>query len=134
MHPLLENDHQKLIDLLDALDKVVLTGDGVNQVNKYIGDFAELAKKEFRNEEEIMETRKYTDIVSHKKEHADLLEKLAVIKNKLDSGHTPFGRTYMQSLRRWLEAHLVSTDNKLDQFLYQANGDSNKSDHSEISD
>lgn len=128
MHPLLDKDHQQLIDLLDALDKCTSTGSSANQVSKYLSDFVALAEEEFRNEEAIMETYKYTEIIDHKKEHADLLKQLFILKSKLDSGHTPFGKEYMQSLRRWLEGHLFNSDNKLVKFLYQINAESNKPD------
>ena len=73
-----------------------------------------------------METCKYPEITDHKKEHADLLEQLFILKNKLDNGHTPFGKDYMQLLRRWLEVHLCDADNRLENFLYQVNTNSNK--------
>ncbi|MBE9526395.1 MAG: hemerythrin family protein, partial [Proteobacteria bacterium] len=70
MHPLIEKEHQQLIDLLDALDKCISTGNSANQVHKYLSDFVALAEEHFRNEEAIMETYKYTEIIDHKKEHA----------------------------------------------------------------
>jgi len=126
MHQLLENEHQQLIDLLDALDKCISTGNSVNQVYKHLSDFVALAEEHFKNEEEIMEAYKYPEIINHKKEHADLLEQLFILKNKLDNGHTPFGKDYMQLLRRWLEVHLFAADNRLEEFLYQVNANSNK--------
>ena len=128
MHPLLEKEHQQLIDLLDALDKCISTGNSVNQVHKYLSEFIALVEEHFKNEEAIMETYKYTEIIDHKKEHADLLKQLFVLKNKLDNGHTPFGKDYMQLLRRWLEEHLFDADNRLEKFLYQINANSNKTD------
>ena len=83
--------------------------------------FESAAEKHFRNEEIIMETWKYTERKDHTKEHADLLDQLFVLKNKLDSGSTPFGEEYMKSLRKWLEEHLLDADNRLDKFLYQIN-------------
>jgi hemerythrin len=124
MHPLLEQEHQQLIDLLDVLDQCISTGNSANQVDKYLGDFVALAEEHFRNEEIIMDTFSYPDIIDHKKEHADLLEQLFVLKNKLDKGHTPFGKDYMQLLRHWLEGHLLDADNRLDKFLYQVNKNS----------
>ena len=128
MHPLLEKEHQQLIDLLDALDNCISKGGSVNQAYEYLSDFVALAEEHFKNEEEIMETYKYTEINDHKKEHADLLEQLFMLKNKLDYGHTPFGKDYMQLLRHWLEEHLFDTDNRLEEFLYQVNANSNKTD------
>ena len=126
MHPLLEKEHQQLIDLLDALDKCISTGNSANQVRKYLSEFVALAEEHFKNEEEIMEAYKYPEIIDHKKEHADLLKQLFVLKNKLDYGHTPLGKDYMQLLRRWLEEHLFDADNRLENFLYQMNANSNK--------
>ena len=126
MHSLLEKEHQQLIDLLDALDKCISTGNSANQVRKYHSDFVALAEEHFKNEEAIMETYKYPEITDHKKEHADLLEQLFILKNKLDNGHTPFGKDYMQLLRRWLEVHLFDADDRLENFLYQVNANSNK--------
>lgn len=126
MHPLLEKEHQQLIDLLDALDKCISTGDSANQARKYLSDFVALVEEHFKNEEAIMETCKYPEISDHKKEHADLLEQLFILKNKLDNGQTPFGKDYMHLLRRWLEVHLFDADNKLENFLYQVDTNSNK--------
>lgn len=128
MHPLLEKEHQQLIDLLDALDKCISAGNSVNKAHKYVGDFVALAEEHFKNEEEIMEAYEYAEINDHKKEHADLLEQLYVLKNNFDSGHTPFGTDYMQLLRSWLEDHLFDADNRLDKFLYEINETGNKKD------
>jgi len=128
MHPLQEQEqeHQQLIDLLDALDLCISNGDSANKVSKYLSDFVALAEEHFKNEEEIMETYEYPEILNHKKEHANLLEQLFILKNKLDNGQTPFGKDYMQLLRNWLEEHLLGTDNMLEEFLYQVNVNSNK--------
>ena len=75
-----------------------------------------------------METYKYPEIIDHEKEHADLLEQLFLLKNKLDNGYTPFGKDYMQLLRNWLDEHLFDADNKLEEFLYQVNAKSNKTE------
>ena len=128
MHPLLEKEHQQLIDLLDALDKCISTGNSANKVDKYLSDFVALAEEHFKNEEAIMETYKYPEINDHEKEHADLLEQLFLLKNKLDNGYTPFGKDYMQLLRNWLDEHLFDADNKLEEFLYQVNAKSNKTE------
>jgi len=128
MHPLLEKEHQQLINLLEALDKCVSKGQSQNQAYKHLDDFVTLAEEHFKNEEEIMEAYKFPDIIDHKKEHADLLEQLFTLKSKLGHGHTPFGTDYMQLLRNWLEVHLFDADDKLEKFLYQVNLNSNKTD------
>jgi hemerythrin len=129
MHPLLEKDHQQLIDLLEALDKCVSKGQSKNQAYKYLDDFVTLAEEHFKNEEEIMETYKYPEIVDHKNEHTSLLEQLYSLRSKLRGGHTPFGTPYMNLLRNWLEDHLLDTDNKLEEFLYQVNANNNESNN-----
>ena len=128
MHPLLEKEHQQLIDLLDALDKCISTGNSANKVDKYLSDFVALVEEHFKNEEAIMEIYKFPDIIDHEKEHADLLEQLYILKNKLDNGQAPFGKDYMQLLRNWLDEHLFDADNKLEEFLYQVNAKSNKTE------
>jgi len=121
MHPLLEKEHQQLINLLEALDKCVSKGQSQNQAYKHLDDFVTLAEEHFKNEEEIMEAYKYPEIVNHKIEHTSLLEQLFTLRSKLRDGHTPFGTDYMKLLRNWLEDHLLDTDNKLEEFLYQVN-------------
>jgi hemerythrin-like metal-binding protein len=128
MHPLLEKEHQQLIDFLDALDKCISKGNSVNQAYKHLSDFVALAEEHFKNEEAIMEAYKYPEIIDHKKEHADLLEKLFILKSKLGHGHTPFGKDYMQTLRNWLEVHLFDADDRLEKFLHRADANSNKTD------
>jgi hemerythrin len=126
MHPLLEKEHQQLIDLLDALDKDIWKGGSVNQVVKHLDDFVASAREHFKNEEKIMEAYKYADIIDHKKEHARLLEQLYTLQSQLSKGQTPFGKDYMQLLRNWLEVHLLDTDSRLEEYLSQINTDSDK--------
>ena len=126
MHPLLEKEHQQLIDLLDALDTCVLKGKSMNQVVKHLDDFVTLSEDHFKNEEKIMEAYKYPEIIDHKNEHAQLLEQLRSLRSQLSKGQTPFGKDYMKLLRYWLEAHLLDTDNRLEEFLYQINADTKK--------
>ena len=128
MHPLLEKEHQQLIDLLDALDNCISKGGSVNQAYDYLSDFVALAEEHFKNEEAIMEAYQFPEIIDHKKEHADLLEQLFILKSKLDHHNTPFGKDYMQFLRDWLQVHLFDADNKLEEFLYQVKSNSNKTD------
>ena len=128
MHQLLEKEHQQLIDLLDALDKCISEGDSVNQAYKYLSDFVVLAEEHFKNEERIMKAYNYPEFIHHEKEHADLMEQLFVLKNKLGHGHTPFGKDYMQLLRNWLEVHLFDADDRLEKFLYRVDANSNKTD------
>ena len=128
MHPLLEKEHQQLTDLINAIDKCLLKGNSVSQVIKHLDAFVALAEDEFINEEKIMSAYKYPEIIDHKKKHARLLEQLRSIHSKLRKGHTPFGKDYMHWLRNWLEAHLLGADNRLEEFLYQVNVDSNKID------
>jgi len=120
MHTLLEKEHQQLIDLLDALDESISKGGSASQAYKHLDDFVALTEAHFRNEEVIMKTYSYPEISVHKKEHADLLEELYVLKDKLGHGHTPFGQDYMQLLREWLDVHLFGPDSRLDKFLDQA--------------
>ena len=121
MHPLLEEEHQQLIDLIEALDKCVSQGQSKNHVYNYLDEFVTLAEEHFRNEEEAMEVYQYPEIVHHKNEHINLLEHLHNLRGKLHDGLTPFGTEYMKLLRSWLEDHLLDTDNKLERFLYQVN-------------
>jgi len=128
MHPLLEKEHQQLIDLLDALDKCISEGNSVNQAYKHLSDFVILAEEHFRNEEKIMKAYNYPEFIHHEKEHTDLMEQLFVLKNKLGHGHTPFGKDYMKLLRNWLEVHLFDADDRLEEFLHRVDANSNKTD------
>ena len=124
MHPLLEKEHQQLIDLLDALDNCISEGGSANQAYKHLSDFVVLAEEHFKNEEEIMEAYHFPEIIDHKKEHAELLEQLFTLQSKLGHGHRPFGREYMQFLRNWLDVHLFNADDRLDNFLHQVSQNS----------
>ena len=112
MHPLLEEEDEQLIGLLNSLDKSISDGDSASQVYDYLYDFVALADRHFKNEEVIMKDYEYPEIISHKKEHADC--------------KAPFGKDYMQFLRNWLEGHLSSADSRLNEFLYQVNANKNK--------
>lgn len=127
MHPLLEKDHQKLIDLIEVLDNCVKKGNSVSQVDHYLDAFVKLAQDEFKNEEKLMKAYHYPDFVEHQKEHTHLLEQLRSMHSQLNQGHTPFGKEYMEWLRSWLETHLLDADNQLDKFLFKINAISHKS-------
>ncbi len=110
---LIDGDHRKLVDLLNALFQSMQGGQDSGGEGKAMNDLIAWTGEHFRHEEQEMERTRYFAEFAHRAEHAKLLNQLADLKRILDAGGRINNPAVADFLSHWLRDHILTADMKL---------------------
>ena len=116
----IDNDHQKLIDLLNQLHNAMAQGHGKEVVGKILNELIRYTHEHFKREEEHMQKIRYADFKQHQAEHDKLLKDVLELQTKFHSGNGMLSVQVFSFLRNWLVQHIMGTDKKLALAMRQA--------------
>jgi hemerythrin-like metal-binding protein/PAS domain S-box-containing protein len=110
----IDKDHQVIVGLLN---KIAHESHGTGNASKTIKEMIGYTQYHFLREEAIMETSKYPNLESHRKQHRDLISQIhqmAELHSVENDAQTPteLGRF----LRDWWTHHILDVDMKLTKF------------------
>jgi len=108
----IDNQHKKLIKLINDLHEGMRNRQGKTVLGKILDELIEYTVVHFRDEEQIMEKNQYPDLVPHKSRHNDLIEQVEALKKKHDSGAIMLSLSTMDFLKSWLTDHILGVDKK----------------------
>lgn len=66
---LLAQQHQKLFDTVNELDRALRTGEGNSVIDPILGKLVDYARVHFAEEESLMETHNFPGLSTHRTEH-----------------------------------------------------------------
>ena len=112
-----DNQHKKLIDLINSLNDAMQAGHAADVQGKVLAELVKYTVSHFDYEEKLMAQHKYEDTPAHKAEHAKFVQTAGDLKKKFDSGSAVITNDIMNFLREWLTNHIMKTDKKLGQAL-----------------
>lgn len=115
-----DNQHKKLIDLINQLNDAMQAGKGNDVMGKVLSELVNYTVFHFGYEEKLMGEHKYEDTPAHKVEHQKFVQTAGDFKKKFDSGTAVVSVELMNFLRDWLTTHIMKTDKKLGQALSKA--------------
>lgn len=115
-----DNQHKKLIDLINQLNDAMLGGKGDQVLGKVLSELVNYTVTHFGYEEKLMAQHGYADTAAHKAEHAKFVQTAGDLKKKFDSGNAKITTDIMNFLRDWLTNHIMKTDKRLGQALNKA--------------
>ncbi len=113
----IDNQHKKLINMINSLYDAMGVGKGKDVVEKLLNDLVDYTKTHFSNEEVLMSKFNYPDYNSHRAEHDKLLKQVKEFQDKLKSGESVLSITLMNFLKELLNVHIMKIDVKLGSFL-----------------
>ncbi len=116
---LIDGDHRKLIEFVNAFFESKQSGQPQNRVSKAMKDLIAYTGEHFAREEAEMERTKYVAALAHKSEHAKLLRQLVELKEMLDVGGRMNTPAVADFLSQWLHDHILASDKKLAAALKQ---------------
>lgn len=116
-----DEQHQKLINLINDLDNAMAKGRGRDVMGKIVTELEDYTNTHFSFEEVCFATFNYADAASHKAEHAKFVSELTRFKADYDASKLGLSMTVMQFLCDWLKKHIVGTDKKYSA-CFNANG------------
>ena len=109
----IDEQHMRLIELINQLSDAMYSGRGQNMLNKVLTVLETYALYHFDTEEKLMATHKYDESAAHKNGHELFTETVKRFRYKFDSGHVVVSTEILFFLREWIIAHIMKTDREL---------------------
>jgi hemerythrin-like metal-binding protein len=110
---ILDNDHKRLIELINELHDAMLAGRGKEALSKILDGLIAYTIEHFRREEGMLVNAEYPDLSAHRKEHEKLTQQVRDIQKKyLEGKSLMISMEVMTFLKDWLANHIQGTDKK----------------------
>ncbi|KJV05136.1 bacteriohemerythrin [Methylocucumis oryzae] len=113
----IDQQHQKLVQLINGLHNHMLAGDANEIMAKVLSRVIEYTGFHFSTEEQFMQQYNYPNAEKHLKEHKDLVDIAVNLQHKLESGNTHITMETMHFLQDWLQHHILGSDKELAHYL-----------------
>ncbi len=112
--PLVDEQHKKLFEIADdifLLIKDSVAVDKYDRILKLLEELKDYTIYHFDSEEKYMQTIAYKNYFSHKKEHAQFIEKIEGIDlTKLDENQNAYLLDIMDYVVTWIGTHILEKD------------------------
>ncbi len=112
-HKDIDEQHQKLIDLVNRLNDAMRAGHSKEILNDVLTQLVNYTVYHFNTEERLMAQYHYTASATHKTEHQKFIDDVSRFKKNFDLGQSTVSTEIMNFLRDWLARHIMQTDKKL---------------------
>jgi hemerythrin len=109
--------HQKLIGMINELNDAMARGKGKDVLGNIISGLINYTASHFAMEEKYFDKYKYPAAPSHKKEHADFVQKVTQFQDGFNKGSLSLTLEVMSFLKDWLVKHIQGTDKKYGPFF-----------------
>ena len=116
----IDDQHQRLIVLVNELNDAMQAGQGKAKLGAVLSELVRYTVYHFATEERLMDKYHYELSVAHRAAHRKLEEDVGAFKIKFDAGDATISTELMNFLRDWLSRHILATDKKLAQALNKA--------------
>ena len=116
---LIDEDHRKLVELVNAFFQSMQSGQGNGGVRKAMKQLIAYTEEHFAREEAEMQRIQYVAALAHQAEHIKLLKQLVELKAMLDAGGRINIPAVSDFLGAWLRDHILAADMKLAAALKQ---------------
>lgn len=110
---LIDNDHKKIIEMVDRLHAVMNEGKGKDVLDKVLRNLVHYTQEHFRREEELMRSIGFDGYLQHKAEHEKLLKQVVELQQKFENGTATLSIQVLHFLRDWLVNHIGKSDKEL---------------------
>lgn len=109
--PSIDNQHKKLVTMINQLHDGMMNGKGKEVVGPVLKGLIEYTATHFKYEEQLFDKVRYPDAAIHKKEHDDLVRRVVEIQQKYEqSGPGALTIQVMNFLKEWLTHHIQGAD------------------------
>ena len=107
-----DEQHRKLVDMINDLYKAMKSGQGKAVIEKLLDDLANYTIYHFDAEEKCFHKFNYSETSGHIKIHEELKSKVIGFINRYKSGSENISMDLMNFLKDWLENHICKTDKR----------------------
>ena len=111
--PSIDEQHKKLVLLLNQLHDGMMAGKGKDVLGGVIKGLIDYTANHFRYEEDLFARTGYPESAAHKQEHTELVRRVVEIQKKYEqSGPAALTIQVMNFLKDWLTTHILKSDMK----------------------
>lgn len=115
----IDEDHRKLVDIFNVLNHAVAEDESPDYLRAILDELINCTVWHFSHEERLMLKYRYPDAAAHSQEHRELIASARELQQEILHGGTVSER-HIVFLERWLTEHILTADQKLGNFLYEA--------------
>jgi hemerythrin len=112
-----DDQHQKLVEMLNELHDAMKVGKGKEVMGKVLDKLIQYTATHFADEEKLMQQHSYPDYEQHKKEHNKLVLQVLDVQKQFHGGNAVITSAVMNFLKDWLQKHILGDDAKYGPFL-----------------
>ena len=110
--PSIDEQHKKLITLLNRLNDAMKAGKAKEVVVSVLKEVIDYTSYHFATEESHMENVHFSGVFSHRIEHGKLVDKALSLYHDVQSGKLMVTIEVMNFLTTWVTTHIQGTDKK----------------------
>lgn len=107
---IIDNQHKRLIDLLNELNIAIQSGSGQDDLISIVDLIVNDIKEHFETEEGFMNKADYKNFTEHKQEHDNLIRQALSVQAAFKSGKIEIKNDVLDFLNVWLLKHFEESD------------------------
>jgi len=115
--PPLDEDHMRLVGMVNELYDELLAGRGMTLIFARFERLAGHTAAHFRHEERLMEENAYPEQLEHMATHHHLESQIKDFLERFHAGESLFSLETVQFLKDWLLIHIKTVDQNLGDYL-----------------
>jgi hemerythrin len=117
----LDDDHRKLVDLINDLHDGIVAGHGTERLGRVLDGLVSYTRTHFEHEEELFEKIGFPDAAEHIEEHRALTKMVDDVRERYNKGQfDALTLEMMEFLKNWLREHVLGSDKKYQAHLNAA--------------
>ena len=115
--PSMDSQHQKLVQLINALHTAMSEGRGNDVMGPVLDRLVTYTAVHFNAEESLMKLHHFPNYDAHKVEHEKLKQQVADFQTKVNTGKASISVQVLQFLKDWLLNHISDSDKQYGGYL-----------------
>jgi hemerythrin-like metal-binding protein len=116
--PHIDEQHKTLFGWINILNDSIVRGDGHEMVDEIILNLITYVTQHFSEEERLMLSCNYPQLVSHRIEHDNFVAKLQDIQTSFIAGNDMSASVH-DFMVNWLVCHIKGTDQGYSRFIHE---------------
>jgi len=113
----LDNQHKRLINLINQLHDAMIEGKGRNILASILDELVDYTQTHFTAEEVMMKKCDFPGLAEHKKAHEELTQQVKDFQERYNKGQVSVSVELLNFLHDWLVNHVLSMDKRYAPYL-----------------
>ncbi len=115
----IDNQHKKLVNMINELHHAMAEGKGNMNVGDIINRLVDYSVYHFKTEEKYFDKFNYPETEAHKKIHSDFVKKVSIFKGEFDNNEVMLTIDVLNFLSNWLREHILGEDMDYSDFFIE---------------